>query len=234
MLGKLRPRSIYDVMAAIACVVALMGGTAYAANTIRTGDIVDNEVFTTDVRDDTLGFGGLTHSDLGPASVRGSEVQDGSLSSPDVSNGSLTGVDVATASLFGSDLVDNSVTGADVLESTLVGVTDQCHAGAALFGRLCAGSDGVNRDLLAAFNFCASIGLRLPTWGEGVLLAVNHDVPGVGAFPARFWTDEVTDVFQNPTIITVMAPDENGASPEAFSSAASFETVCVETPTDRP
>ena len=26
--------------------------TAYAANTIRTGDIVDNEVFTTDVRDD--------------------------------------------------------------------------------------------------------------------------------------------------------------------------------------
>jgi hypothetical protein len=66
MLSKLRPRSIYDVMAAVACSVALAGGTAYAANTIRTGDIVDNEVFTTDVRDDTVGFGGLLHQDLGP------------------------------------------------------------------------------------------------------------------------------------------------------------------------
>jgi hypothetical protein len=36
MLSRLRPRSIYDVMAAIACLVALAGGTAYAANTILT------------------------------------------------------------------------------------------------------------------------------------------------------------------------------------------------------
>ena len=59
MLRKLRPRSVYDVMAAIACFGVLAGGTAYAANTIRSSDIVDNEVITTDVRDDTLGFGGL-------------------------------------------------------------------------------------------------------------------------------------------------------------------------------
>jgi len=84
MLSKLRPRSIYDVMAAIACLVGLTGGTAYAANTIRTGDIVDNEVFTTDVRDDTLGYGGLTHPDLGAGSVRTSEISNGTLNDEDI------------------------------------------------------------------------------------------------------------------------------------------------------
>jgi hypothetical protein len=84
MLSKLRPRSIYDVMAAIACFVALGTGTAYAANTVRTGDIVDNEVFTTDVRDDHLGYGGLTHPDLGPGSVRASEISDGTLNDEDI------------------------------------------------------------------------------------------------------------------------------------------------------
>jgi hypothetical protein len=66
MLRKLRPRSIYDVMAAIGCFAALATGTAYAANTIRSSDIVDNEVFTSEVRDDTLSFGGLFHQDLRP------------------------------------------------------------------------------------------------------------------------------------------------------------------------
>jgi hypothetical protein len=98
MLRKLRPRSVYDVMAAIACVVALTGGTAYAANTIRTGDIVDNEVFTTDVRDDTLGFGGLTHPDLNPGSVRSSEVLDNALTGADINEGSLGTV---TSSVLG-------------------------------------------------------------------------------------------------------------------------------------
>jgi hypothetical protein len=42
MLRKLRPRSIYDVCAAMALFVAL-GGTAYAIDTIRSSDIVDNE-----------------------------------------------------------------------------------------------------------------------------------------------------------------------------------------------
>ena len=100
---------------------------------------------------------------------------------------------VTDSSLTGSDVSLNSLTGNDINESTLVGVKDgdSCISGAVRFGRLCAGSDGVDRGPFAALGFCASIGLRLPTWGEAVQLAVNHDVPGVGAFPDRFWTDEI-------------------------------------------
>jgi hypothetical protein len=49
MFGKLRPRSAYDVMAALALFVALSTGGAYAANTVFSTDIVDGEVKTPDL-----------------------------------------------------------------------------------------------------------------------------------------------------------------------------------------
>ena len=67
MLRRLRPRSIYDVFALLALLVAVGGTSAYAANTIRSSDIVDNEMTTADVRDDTLGFGGLLPRTWRPA-----------------------------------------------------------------------------------------------------------------------------------------------------------------------
>ena len=111
MLSKLRPRSIYDVMAAIACFVALGTGTAYAANTIRTGDIVDNEVFTTDVRNDTLGFGGLTHPDLGPGSVRASEISNGTLNDEDISERVVVNFTVNVGVVPAHSCVEHPVTG---------------------------------------------------------------------------------------------------------------------------
>ena len=100
MLSKLRPRSIYDVMAAIGCFLALGTGAAYAANTIRTGDIVDNEVFTTDVRDDNLGFGGLQQQDLGRNSVRGlNEILDDSVGSLDIGPNAMSSRHIADGQL---------------------------------------------------------------------------------------------------------------------------------------
>jgi hypothetical protein len=113
MLAKLRPRSIYDVMAAIACFVALAGGTAYAADTIGTSDIIDNQVFTTDVRDDNLGFGGLTHPDLGTGSVRSSEVL----------NNSLTGNDITADAIDSDEIVNGALNDEDISEATAVDFT---------------------------------------------------------------------------------------------------------------
>ena len=108
MLRRLRPRSIYDLFALLALLVAVGGTSAYAANTIRSGDIIDNEVTTTDIRDDTLGFGGLFAQDLAAGSVRSSEVLDDSLISADIKNSSLTG----------GDLVDLTVRGGTTSAST--------------------------------------------------------------------------------------------------------------------
>ena len=44
MLRKLRPRSAYDVMAAIAFFIAIAGGSAYAAATIGSSDIKNDAV----------------------------------------------------------------------------------------------------------------------------------------------------------------------------------------------
>src|SRR4051812_31832502 len=50
MLRRLRPRSAYDVMAAIAFFIAIAGGTAWAADTIGSSDIIDGSILTDDVR----------------------------------------------------------------------------------------------------------------------------------------------------------------------------------------
>jgi hypothetical protein len=120
MLRKLRPRSVFDVMAVIAFVIALAGGTAYAANTVRTGDIVDNEVFTTDVRDDTLGFGGLTHPDLGPGSVRSSEVLNDSLTRFDIGGGQVDSFNILNEEVSSVDVRNGTLNDEDIGQGTFV------------------------------------------------------------------------------------------------------------------
>jgi len=59
----------------LALFLVLTGGIAYAANTIGSTDIINNEVYGADVRDDSLAGGGLGHVDLKAGSVRSSEVE---------------------------------------------------------------------------------------------------------------------------------------------------------------
>lgn len=92
MLRKLLPRSIYDVMAAIGCFVALATGTAYAANTVFSTDIVDGEVKSVDIGNNEIGSG---------------DVKDNSINTFDVH------------SFLGVDVVDDTLTSADIQESTL-------------------------------------------------------------------------------------------------------------------
>jgi hypothetical protein len=141
MLGKLRPRSIYDLMAAIACVAALAGGTAYAANEWTGENIVDGSLTGQDIFNNTLAGGDITNG-----SVTGADIFDNTIGSGDITNSSLTGGDVANTSSLGPDdiheeilafnntivssdiasggvqsvdVADNSLTGADINESTL-------------------------------------------------------------------------------------------------------------------
>jgi hypothetical protein len=100
MFRKLRPRSIYDVFALLALIVAVGGTSAYAANTVFSTDIVDGEVKSVDV---------------GDAEVKSADVKDQSLTTFDVST------------FLGADVVDNTLTGADVDEATLNLVAEPWH-----------------------------------------------------------------------------------------------------------
>ena len=73
MLSRLSRRLSYaNVMSTIAVVVAVGTGSAYAANTIRSTDIVDGEVKSADVKDQSL-----TTFDV--STFLGADIVDGTL-----------------------------------------------------------------------------------------------------------------------------------------------------------
>ena len=83
----------------LALFLVLTGGVAYAANTVFSTDIVNDQVFSADVRNDTLTGGGLTAADLRNGSVGNTEIADGAVRSGEVQNESLTGTDIAESTL---------------------------------------------------------------------------------------------------------------------------------------
>jgi hypothetical protein len=83
VLRKLRARLTYaNVVATLALIVAVGGTSAYAANTIRSSDIVDGEILSADVKDQSL-----TTFDV--STFLGADVVDGTLTSADVAPGTF-------------------------------------------------------------------------------------------------------------------------------------------------
>jgi hypothetical protein len=101
----LRSRLTYaNVMATVAVFFAL-GGTAVATHeTILSSDIVDNQVFSADVRNDTLAGGGLAAADLRPNSVGASEVAADSLGEGDLAPDSVGSSEVIDGGLHEWDI----------------------------------------------------------------------------------------------------------------------------------
>jgi hypothetical protein len=100
-----------NVMATLAVFLVLSGGTAVAlngSNTVFSDDIVDNEVRSTDVRNDTLSGGGLAAPDLRASSVGTSEVATDSLGAADLAMNSVGSLEVGEDSLQGNDVVEAS------------------------------------------------------------------------------------------------------------------------------
>ena len=92
--------------------MALGGGTAVAlsgANTVFLDDIVNDQVFSADVRNDTLSGGGLAAADLRAGSVATSEVAANSLGA----------ADLAPSSVGTDEVTDDSLTGTDILNGSL-------------------------------------------------------------------------------------------------------------------
>jgi hypothetical protein len=83
MFRNLRPRSIYDVFAVLALVVAMGGTTAWATHeTILSSDIVNGEVGSADVKDNSL-------NTIDVHSFIGADIVDGSLEDQDIAEGTF-------------------------------------------------------------------------------------------------------------------------------------------------
>jgi hypothetical protein len=101
---KLIKPTYANVTATLALLFAVGGGSAYAANTISSGDIVDGQVKTVD-----LGAGAVTNAKLADNAVGSGKIIDGGVTAADLGQGSVGSSEVA----------NDSLTGADIDESTL-------------------------------------------------------------------------------------------------------------------
>lgn len=97
MLRKLRPRSAYDVMAAIAFFAVVAGGSAYAAATVGSGSIKNDAVLSRHIAD-----GEVKNPDLAANAVGTGKVLDGSLLKRDLKAGQLAPTGSAGGDLAGT------------------------------------------------------------------------------------------------------------------------------------
>jgi hypothetical protein len=137
MPTRLRPSPAMVV--ALIALFASLSGIAWAANTVGSGDVIDNSLQSVDLKDnaavksadvvnDTVVGGGLAAADLKSGSVGTSEVAADSLGAGDLAPGSVGSSEVA----------NDSLTGADVSEATLGEVPSALLGGT---GRFASDSD---------------------------------------------------------------------------------------------
>jgi hypothetical protein len=125
-----------------------------------------------------------------------------------------------------ANIIAGSITGQDIARFSGV---DRCTTPlTAKLGRICAGSDGVERTFSNALNYCSGFGLHLPSVSEAVTLAKNYAVPGVSS-NRYFWTD---DEYVSGGIRWTVVVRGDGISTSADQTGTDIETVCVAYPTN--
>jgi uncharacterized protein YjbI with pentapeptide repeats len=134
-----------NVVGYVAVFIAL-SGVAYAAgggNTVGSKDIINGQVKSVDVRDDTLKGGGLTGADLGPDSVAGSELAADSVAGSELSADSVGGSELAPASVGFEELMPGSVRSTTVQDESLEGIDifDSSLSGIDIFDSSLSGAD---------------------------------------------------------------------------------------------
>jgi hypothetical protein len=114
---KVRQHIRSNVIGYLALFVAL-SGTAYAAGTIGSDDIIDESILSQDIKNAEV-----KNPDLAPDSVGTGKIFDGTVRSADVADDTtdfgLTAQDLEPGSVGTSEVADDSLTGSDIDESTL-------------------------------------------------------------------------------------------------------------------
>jgi hypothetical protein len=117
MLARSRPLFTYaNVCSTLALVIALSAGSAYAANTIRSGDIVDGQVKRADLAANAVSSTKIADNSVRATDLRGADIT-GAVSLSGIANGrcsrvelSVSGARAGETALFAPDgAVQNGV-----------------------------------------------------------------------------------------------------------------------------
>jgi hypothetical protein len=142
------------------------------------------------------------------------------------------------------NIISQSINGRDVAPFSGI---EECTPGlVAPKGRICAGSNGSQKTWQDADQYCADLGLRLPSLSEAVTMARKYDVPGISDSAGQLWTDEL--IFGDPlnrggADYWAFTVDEGGDTrlarvgiqvvhPGDFNHGPLMNVVCVADPTN--
>jgi hypothetical protein len=115
----LRGTTFANVCSCLALAIALGTGTAYAANTVSSRDIVNGQVKSADIGANQVGSpklktGAVTTTDIAAGAVDGSKVLGGSLTGASFATDAVDGSKVAADSLTTADLAGADVNGGGI------------------------------------------------------------------------------------------------------------------------
>ena len=110
-------------MGALALFLVLTSGTAYAANTVFSTDIVDGEVKTPDIASNAVGTGKIGNNQVFSDDVRDDTLAGGGLAAADLRSGSVGSAEVANNSLGGADIKNGEVSVLDTNKTIPAGAT---------------------------------------------------------------------------------------------------------------
>jgi hypothetical protein len=129
------PRPTFGkILAGTAVVLVATTGTAYAANTVGSDDIIDDSIQSVDIKNETVTSVDVLNNSLASADIRNSsivsndindggvasvDILDGTIASADVADGSLSSADILDGTIASSDVADGALTSADILDETL-------------------------------------------------------------------------------------------------------------------
>jgi hypothetical protein len=113
-----------NVASTIALVAALGTGSAYAANTVFSTDIVDGEVKHADLASNSVTSvniypGSVTTSDIHDDGVDNTKILDGAVNSASVFDNSLTNADLGVDSVQATEIADGSIDSGEISDNSL-------------------------------------------------------------------------------------------------------------------
>ena len=103
-----------NVCSFLALLIALGTGSAYAANTVFSTDIVDGEVKTADIHNNAV-----TTNKLRDDAVDGTKIFDSTVSAADLGFASVASGEIATDAVNGSEVAANAIDSDEILDNSL-------------------------------------------------------------------------------------------------------------------
>jgi len=125
MLATIRRRATFaNVCSFIALSLVVGMGGAYAADTVRSKDIVNGQVKTVDLGNNAVTTGKLKDgqvalADLAPGSVDATRIVDGSVGFAELSTGSVGADEIQTDAVGATEIADSTIDSGEIVNDSL-------------------------------------------------------------------------------------------------------------------